>query len=139
MPLAYRIDVARGVVFTYGSGVLTDEDVLGFKNRLAKDPDFRPDMVELSDIRDVVELRVTPAGIARMLDADRREERTRGARLAILASDDLAYGMARMYAQRATIQEEDPRVGIFRNEAEARAWLGLTDDAPGDPERPDTT
>ncbi len=44
-----------------------------------------------------------------------------GCRLAIVASEDLVYGMARMYEMQ--VGALPPSVGVFRDMAEAEAWL----------------
>lgn len=46
-------------------------------------------------------------------------------RSAIIAPDDLHYGMSRMFAAFAEAKGLAREVGIFRTHAEAEAWLGL--------------
>ena len=76
MPISYEIDSVRRLVLATATGVLTDEDVLQHKQRLAKDPDFRPGMRELSDVRAIERLidenfPLTPKGIIESLDLRR--------------------------------------------------------------------
>lgn len=124
MPIDYAIDRAAGVVYTTAWDTVTDGDVLGHKERLATDANFDPDFVELSDVTKVNELAVTPAGIAAFADADREQGGRAGpSRLALVASADVVFGMARMYEQRTDPAHE--RVRVFRDLEEARSWLGL--------------
>jgi hypothetical protein len=43
-----------------------------------------------------------------------------------VASEDVVFGMARMYQM--TTVESDSRVGVFRTIEEARAWLDADED-----------
>ena len=130
MPISYLIDPARQIVRTTATGTLTDDDIMDMKRRLAADAAFRPGMRELSDVCAVTELRVTPLGVRRMLAVDAEHAaREAGHRLAIVASQDEVFGMARMYEMLST--DNSSPVGVFRTYAEAVAWLGITDaDAP---------
>jgi hypothetical protein len=60
MPITYRIDQEHDVVWTTATGVLTDADLLAHKSRLINDADFKPGLRELSDVRAVDRLEVTP-------------------------------------------------------------------------------
>ena len=84
-------------------------------------------MKELSDIRPVSQLDVTPAGIGRFVQFDQQHaDALDGHLLALLVPSDLVFGMGRMYEQRGA--DVSPSVRVFRDEAEARAWLGLNTD-----------
>jgi len=123
MPISYSIDTEAGIVLTKASGRLSDEDILGHKKSLIEDPRFEPGMREISDVRDVTELAVTPTGIRTFVSFDRASATDRsGHRLAIVASEDFVFGTARMYQMTGS---EDDSVGVFRCLDEARAWLGV--------------
>lgn len=124
MPISYVIDPERHLVLTTASGTLTDDEVIQFKDRLVRDPGFTPGMSELSDVRGVDRLEVTSAGVRAMVQQD-EEAATHVAshKLALVVSQDVAYGMARMYQ---TLTESHMKhMGIFRDIDEARAWLQL--------------
>ena len=124
MPLTYHIDKEQSLIITTAVGVLTDEDVLLHKTQLLKDPDFRPGLRELSDIRSIDRLAVTPIGIKNMVEHDRHHaEQVEQHRLAIVASEDAVFGMGRMYQMMAEPVTESVR--IFRDIDEAKAWLGV--------------
>jgi len=126
MPITYVIDESSGVVLTTASGVLTDQELLEHKRKLTSDSKFRPGMVELSDIRAITKLAVTNAGIAQFVSQDASDKAAlEGHKLAIVVSDDLAFGMARMYEMMTSMNI--PGVRIFRDINEARSWLGLPD------------
>lgn len=127
MPLTYRILPQHDLVWTTATGVLTDDDILDHKRRLLADPARRPNMRELSDIRRITELAVTPAGVQRMAAMDSNDAAELGDhRLALVAGEDVVVGMARMYA--AFTEQHVPHVGVFRSLEEALQWLGLQAD-----------
>ncbi len=124
MSISYRIESDLGVVFTTATGVLTDDELLAHKLTLSRDPSFRPGMVELSDVRGVGRLEVTPEGVRRMVAVDAvGSDRPSNHKLAIVVAQDVVFGMARMYEMLS-----DPAgtsVRIFRGMDEAKDWLGL--------------
>lgn len=124
MPISYRIDLEHYLILTTASGTLTDDDIVQHKARLVRDPDFKPGMKELSDIRGVDQLDVTPAGIMEMVNQDAKDSTTVGShQLALVVSKEVAFGMARMYQSMTKPNIET--VGVFRDIDEARVWLQL--------------
>ncbi|MDH3497054.1 MAG: hypothetical protein OER21_09835 [Gemmatimonadota bacterium] len=127
MPLSYRLLPEHDLIWTTATGVLTDGDVLEHKRRLVADPACHPNMRELSDIRPVSELQVTPNGVQLMAAMDSRDAAQLGDHhMALVANEDVVVGMARMYA--AFTADHLPRVGVFRSLDEALRWLGLPAD-----------
>jgi hypothetical protein len=123
MPISYRIDPEHRLVVTTASGILTDDDILELKRRLAADPEFMAGMRELSDVRAVTELQVSTDGVRRMVAMDESPSSTpRGYKLAIVAGTDAAFGMARMYQM--FTERNLPHVAVFRDYDKARRWLG---------------
>lgn len=98
MPIRYAIDRPRRLVMTTAWGVLTDDDILSHKKTLDADPGFVPGMSELSDVRGINRLAVTPAGVREMVKRDREGVIKPAHRLALVVASDLVYGMARMYS-----------------------------------------
>ena len=127
MPIRYRIDRELALVFTTVEGVVDDEDVLGYVREFPNDPDFEPGCGGLIDARGLERIEVTGDGVrsAAHLTA-RLAEVFRGAKVAIVAVTDAAFGVARMYQG---VRGEVPyEIRIFRDLAEARRWLGLPEE-----------
>lgn len=123
MPIDYQIDSARGIIYTTATGILTNDEVLAYKRRLFRDPAFHGDLVELADVRGIERLEVTPEGIGQFVQQDIADSpKLRGYRLAIVASEDFVFGMARMYQTRTS--PHLPNVQVFRSMDDATAWLG---------------
>lgn len=122
MPITYEIDKERSLVRTTVTGRLTDADLLAHKHALLADPRFSMGMNELSDIRGVEDFQVTPEGIMAAAFFDSQNKAGLGThQLALVASADLVFGMARMYGMRT--EGNTGGVGVFRSEEEARSWL----------------
>mgnify|MGYP003352153545 CR=1 FL=1 len=121
----YTIDAEQHVVRTTATGILTDEDVMVHRKAMTADPEFSAGMRELSDIRQVSDFRLTPSGVRLMVASDVTMLKTGGMhQLAIIATDNVAYGMSRMYQ---TLGEPNIRsVGVFREYQEAAEWLGIS-------------
>jgi hypothetical protein len=120
LPVTYILDPERRLVLSEATGVVTAEAFLEHGKRLAEDPAFDPSFDQLLDLRAAVQVEIpTPAlkGMAglRLFGP--------GSRRALVASRDLAFGLARMYE---SLRAEAPEsIKTFRTIEEARAWLGL--------------
>lgn len=122
MPITYTIDRQAGLILTTATGMLTNQELLEHKQRLSRDADVRVGTVELSDVRGVASLEITAEGVRQFVAHDAADtERFADYRLAIVASEDVVYGMARMYQM---MTDPNAKVRVFRSMTEARAWLG---------------
>ena len=124
MPMTYEIDTDAGLVRIFGSGTLSDDEMVDCITALRADADLRPDMNALSDMR-AIEVGFTSEGIARMLQVlEASDDRRASGRAAVVVSSDVAFGMGRMMELSAEGHTE-PRFRIFRDLGEARSWLGI--------------
>jgi hypothetical protein len=119
MPLSYRVDKTQQMVRSFGSGVLSVNDLLQYFAATRADPDFDPSMHRLMDLRDVTQLPSSEDIRALALFA-RTQPPDDSARMAILASSDLAFGVSMMF--KAFVGYGD-RLVVVRDEAEAIEWL----------------
>jgi hypothetical protein len=86
-------------------------------------PEFRPGMDALWDFTQADISKVTSDDVRTMVQRMQQVSRQRGSgyRIAIVAPDDLTFGLSRMYeAQSAGLDRE---IRVFRDEKEALAWL----------------
>jgi hypothetical protein len=127
MGLTFVIDRQRGIVRSRGVGVVTAPDLQDFYSRLLTDPGFDPGYRSLGDLREVVEIAVDSAGLARAAEAP---VFAAGTRCALVATADAVYGMARAYA--AYNERMGRTVRVFREVDDAEAWL----DEDAENERP---
>ena len=128
MPIEFQVDDAS-VVHARGWGVLTDGDLLEHRRRVTGDARVpRAGKREIVDLREVETLAVSAEGVRAMVAARERfeaGEEGAGGRLAIVATADEVFGVARMYQLSATRIALE--IGVFRTLEEARDWLGLLD------------
>lgn len=133
MPLEYRIDLARRVVFATAGRILADEDVFTYQRVVWSREDLAgyDEVVDLGQVEDLVlasgdRVRAL-ADLASAMDAPGVSSR-----LAIVAPQDLAYGFARMFETYRTMNQRGAKaVSVFRSMKAALDWLGVDD--PGGP------
>jgi hypothetical protein len=120
MPATYRIDGARRVVFSSGSGTLTGDEMRGHQARLKSDPEFEPDMDQLMDFTGVEHVTISPQELPQLAyDNPFRE----GSHRAIVVQQPLQYGLVRMF--QVMTESHGAEIRIFHELAEAKRWLGL--------------
>jgi hypothetical protein len=116
------LDEENALITIVASGVLTGAEVVRMRDQMDADVRLGPGLRELVDTRGVTELRVDSSDIDVFLSMDEvAGERVTSRTVAILATSDSTYGMGRMYEMRS---DREGRIAVFRDEAEARAWLG---------------
>jgi hypothetical protein len=64
MPVVLKIDPHRKVVHSTFYGRITDDDLLGQRERIASDPDFNPLFSDIVDFSDVTDPAITETAIA---------------------------------------------------------------------------
>ncbi len=127
MPAELRFDPGRRMVHSRLFGVVTDEDFLTLTRAVIESTEMRPGFSELCDLRDATRVEITADAFRRnivMTEPLDRDTSRRAARIAVVATEDAAYGVARMYE---TIRQESPvQVRAFRDIDAAHDWLGLS-------------
>lgn len=119
MPLTFLVDKDAHILRSQGSGHLTVDDLLEYFAASRADPDFDPSMHRLMDLRGVTQLPPS-ADIRSLATFARTKVPADTARMAIIASSDLAFGVAMMFKAFVGYGE---RLLVVRDEAEANAWL----------------
>ena len=129
MPIEFDIDHERRLVTARGRGTVTHEDVYAYQVRVWG----KADVVgydELVDMSGVEEISIPSMdSIPRLADlAARMDPPDMSSKLAIVAKDDFAFALGRMYE---TYRGLDPRstkeARVFRSLPEALAYLGSKD------------
>jgi hypothetical protein len=128
MPIEYEIDHTRRVVIARGRGVLEDADFFGYQRDVWSRDDVEG-YDELVDMRAVDDIIMPSADRMRALASLSAEMDApqASAKLAIIAPQDFAYGLGRMYEAYRSFQPPSTKeVMVFRTAAEAIAFLGLS-------------
>ena len=123
--MPYRYDFVQGsqIIVVKWTDVLTAEGFIEFLRDLAANSDFRSNLNRLYDFRSAT-IALTSTGLLSIKTEVHKLDKEHGARcVAFLVHQDLAFGMLRMFTTIGDELKADMRV--FRDEAEAKAWIGL--------------
>jgi hypothetical protein len=118
MPISYRIDETRRRIYTRAEGVVTYAELRAHMNAEAGEP--AASYSELFDCSGAT-TDVTPEDVRRL--AWERQEVARRqppGPVAVVATDDLFFGMLRMYDM---LTERVRPLRVFRHRQEAEQWL----------------
>lgn len=123
MPIEYRLNAAARRFECTHVGAVPDEQFMATYQRMYADPAFDGSFDILVDL---TQAESSPRGVGALkMIADLGRERHGGGervpRIAIVASADLSFGLARMYEGLAV--EVPANVRVFRELARAVAWL----------------
>src|SRR5262245_5708623 len=127
MPIDYTIDHERKVVVARGRGVFSDADVFGYQQEVWSRPEVAG-YNERVDMTQVHEIALPSADRMRALASlsAKMDLPQGGTKLAIIAPQDSAFGLGRMYEAYRSFQPASTKeVAVFRTEREALAFLGI--------------
>jgi hypothetical protein len=120
VPIEYRIDAAARIVYSTAKGSISIADALPYVERLRADPAFDPAMSQLFDFSGVTRIDLGTDDLRSMAPAN---VFGRGARRAFVATNDVSYGVARMFE--ALVAPAGTELRVFREMEEAKRWLGV--------------
>lgn len=120
MPFDLVIDAEHRIVYRRAWGEFTEADVLAHRQKLNDDPLFDSTFRQLADFSGVTRMAISAASIRALTSSDPWDS---GSRRAFVASADVVFGMARMYA--ALLGDSRSNIAVFRRAEEARRWLCL--------------
>jgi hypothetical protein len=127
VPITHRVDHERRLVTAWPHGVMTDDDVSAYPRSVRSRADVAG-YDELIDMRDVAQIALPSGHRARELaqTSAAMDDRARPSKLAIIATQEVAFGLGRMYeAYRSLDARSTKQVAVFRDAAEALYFLGL--------------
>jgi hypothetical protein len=119
MPLAYRVDTNERILRSQGSGILSVADLMSYFAATRADPDYESGMHRVMDLRGVTQL-PSSDDIRSLATFARTHAPVETARMAIIASSDLAFGVSMMFKAFVGYGE---RLIVVRDEKEAMDWL----------------
>jgi len=118
MPTRYVIDVEERLVSTTFSGILTLDDVVRHIASLRNDPKFDTGFYEIVDLSDALDVRLGYEDFKYLAELDPFSKVSK--RALVIPSSQVVLGVTRMYQ---VMQNDDPRIQIFRGLEEARQWV----------------
>jgi hypothetical protein len=125
--MTYRIDPERRLVITHGSGTLKDHEIFDYQYKVWSQPDIAG-FNELVDMSEVTQILLPSMDRVRDLAqlAARMGRDAPRSKMAIVAPDDLAFGLGRVFGvHRESAAPGVKSVGVFRTMPEALTWLGI--------------
>jgi hypothetical protein len=124
----YQIDKERRLVTSTASGVVTLADIWAHQEKLQKDHDFDPEFAQLLDLTQVTKLELGGEDVRSVAGSDIFATNPR---LAILATSDFVYGLARMFQIYREMKGKEG-IRVFRDRDEAVGWVLSKDGADGE-------
>lgn len=124
MPIDHVHDHDHALLIIRMVGEIADEDLIAYAREVIADSSIRPEADDYVDLSRVTAMTVTGEGVRRFGEMLREGGRAGNpGRMAIFAPSDMAFGMARMFE---LSRGEGPiEVRVFRDEQQARRWIGL--------------
>src|SRR5262245_2480913 len=125
MPIHYRVDHERRVVFAEGSGTFTDADVFGYQREVWSRADVQGynELIDMTAVEKIEQ--PTPERIRQLAELSAEMDAIgRSSRFAIIAPTAIAYGLGKMYQAMREMQDRSPKeVGVFRTREDALRFL----------------
>ena len=128
MSVEYTYDEENNVLYTRFFGVVVEKDFRDQAEAVAADSHIKQGVRELVDLSGIEDIQASPTALETNIRIDSsHSEKLAGMRTAIVASTDLLYGFSRMFQSLTEVRDAPATVEVFRNEKDARKWLGLED------------
>ena len=121
MPISYRIDPERRLLFIQGTETLSAADLIDLRDRLMNEKSLTPGFNRLFDFRRITRHELSGDDIRTILTSSHF-----GApeRRAVVVSQDVTFGIIRMFSAYAK-DDVGSMIRVFRDFEEACTWLGI--------------
>ena len=124
-PYRIEIDAHQGLVTTTYFGVVTTDCIVSATREYLEHPDFDAGFRALVDLTAVTRAEMHTDDVTKV---GLESPYAPGSWLALVASDDVTYGLARAFEM--TVESRGRMVRVFRDRAEADAWLASAEGHP---------
>jgi hypothetical protein len=114
----FIINTEHKVVFSYGWGTLTFEDICGHRTRLLQHAKFAADFRQIAMLSDVANMKLSSEEIETLAREPVFAPRTRRA---LVAAPSLHFGLSKMFEAYSDAQ----LIGVFRSLNEAVVWADV--------------
>ncbi|MDH3643223.1 MAG: hypothetical protein OES38_14070 [Gammaproteobacteria bacterium] len=121
MPITYEVDETRSLTVTTLVGEVSREEIFAYYEQFMADTRCRSCTKSLIDLTSSIPVDGSPDWMQSI--SARSDPTTNVTRMAVIAPDDLRYGLSRAYE--AYVDDQAVATGVFRNRSEAEAWLDL--------------
>ena len=135
MPITYKLKPDEKLVILTHVGAVSDDEFLSFYKALLKDTRFDKSFNLLVDLRQAESSVRSTAALSEFSQFVQRQfvNTTARTKVAVVASEDISFGLARMYE---VLSDAVPwEFVVFRTAKAALAWLGLSENLMDDLDR----
>ena len=126
MPIEYRIVHEHRILIAKARGNVIEEDIFGYQHEVwsRTEVDGYDELVDMSDVERIVLPSINR--VRELVSASANMDKPSKSRFAIVAPNDYAFGLARMFqAYRELDVRSTKRVAVFRCMEDALAFLNL--------------
>ena len=128
MPLEVRVDLERQLIQVRGTGLVTDQDLLGYIKEYLEEEELSG-CDEFFDLSRADLLDLTPSGLARVAEAAAATDpQTLPTKIAVLVSEASGMGLSRMYQVLRQDQGGSRSIRLFWDQGECLEWLGFPEE-----------
>jgi len=132
LPITYEIDHTRKTVFATATGILTPQEMFSYQEQVWLKPAYQGfhECMDMSGVTEIVD--ATDQNMKALAQlAVQADDPAQPTRLAIIARQDLHFGLGRMYETYRSMQPKNAReVSVFRSREDALRWLTQEEAAP---------
>lgn len=118
MPFEITIDTEARLLTARVRGHFAGPEVIELSDRVREHPQNQDGLRHLYDFSEADVTTVVPADVRSIAARDPKHEVVC---YSVIATEDLAFGLSRLFE--AIAQNREDRVAVFRSECEARAWI----------------
>lgn len=121
MPITYEVDETRSLTVTTLVGEVSRDEIIAYYEQFMADPRSRSCTKSLIDLTASIPVDGSPDWMQSI--TARSDSTTNVTRMAVVAPDDLRYGLSRAYE--AYVGDKTFATSVFRTRSEAEEWLDL--------------
>ena len=120
MPFTIETNQSKRLLFLGGCGVLSDEDVRAMVMAAIAHSEAEGLIGALVDLTKVENMDTSQDAVKSAAATNRRSTSLQGLRFAVVAPEDIAFGLARMYE---LLRDDEGSTHVFREYEAALRWL----------------
>ena len=136
MPISYHAEPAQHRIVAEASGAIGQQDLFAYQKDVGTRPEWAGfnELFDVSRVDSLLDIRIDNLKAVADLAAS-MDKPDLPSKFAIVAPQDLYFGLGRMYESlRESAPHSSRRIAAFRSRAEAERWLDAPVDEPADAE-----
>ena len=123
MSIQIHFDKKKEILYCYFGESFTFEDVESTLFAITHGSEYPPDVNTLWDMGKIDFSEVDESFIQRIISMRRKFPERGNAKVALIVSSDLGFGLSRMYKSFSEVAEMSQNINVFRDRAKAEKWL----------------